>query len=57
MKARKMAFDFAEWLINMGYNNKDDVENDIDEMIKDFETMEKMCPKMFNLLRLMTDRA
>ena len=28
----------------------------IDEMIEDFETMEKSCPRMFNLLRDISDR-
>ena len=56
MNAREVAFNFYEWLLDMGYSSKEDCENDIDEMIEDFETMEKACPRMFNLLRDISDR-
>ena len=56
MKAREVAFNFCEWLINMEYSSKEDCENDIDEMIEDFEIMKKTCPRMFNLLRNICDR-
>ena len=56
MNAREVAFNFCEWLVDMEYSNKEDCENDIDEMIEDFEAMEKACPRMFNLLKDISDR-
>jgi hypothetical protein len=56
MNAREVAFNFCEWLIDMEYSSREDCENDIDEMIEDFKTMEKACPRMFNLLRDISDR-
>ena len=56
MNAREVAFNFYEWLIDMEYSSKEDFEDDIDEMIEDFETMEKYVPRMFNILRDISDR-
>lgn len=56
MNAREVAFNFYEWLIEMEYCSKEDYENDIDDMIKDFTTMETEIPRMFNLLRDISDR-
>ena len=56
MNAREVAFNFCKCLIDMEYSGKEDCENDIDEMIEDFEVMEKACPRMFNLLRDISDR-
>lgn len=56
MDARKVALNFCEWLIDMEYSDKEDCENDIDEMIEDFEMMKRTCPRMFNLLRDISDR-
>lgn len=54
--AEEVAYNFCEWLIDMGYSSKEDCEEDIDEVIEDFEVMEKACPRMFNLLRDISDR-
>ena len=56
MNAREVAFNFYEWLIDMEYSSNEDFEDDIDEMIEDFKTMKKTCPRMFNLLRDISDR-
>lgn len=56
MKAKEVAIKFCEWLIDMEYSSKEDCKNDIDEMIEDFEVIEKACPRMFNLLRDISDR-
>ena len=56
MNAREVAFNFYEWLIDMEYCNEEDFEDDIDEMIEDFETMGKYVPRMFNILRDISDR-
>lgn len=55
MNAREVAFNFCKWLIDMEYSSKEDCENDIEEMIEDFEAMEKACPRIFNLLRDISD--
>lgn len=56
MDVREVAFNFCEWLIDMGYSSKEDCEEDIDEVIEDFEAMKEACPRMFNLLRDISDR-
>ncbi len=56
MKIREVAFNFYEWLIDMEYCSKEDFENDIDEMIEDFEKMYDITPRMYNLLRDISDR-
>ena len=56
MNAREVAIKFSEWLIDMEYSSEEDCENDIDEMIEDFEAMKKACPRIFNLLRDISDR-
>ena len=35
MDAREVAFNFCEWLIDMGYSSKEDCEEDIDEVIEE----------------------
>ena len=49
------ATNFLNWLLDMEYCSEEDVETDIDEMIEDFEAMKKACPRMFNLLRNISD--
>lgn len=56
MKAREVAFNFYEWLIENEYRSQEDFEEEIDEMIEDFTVMQKECPRMFNLLRDISDR-
>ena len=56
MNAGEVAIKFYEWLIDMEYSNKEDFEDDINEMIEDFVKMEKEVPRMFNLLRDISDR-
>lgn len=56
MRAREVAFNFYEWLIENEYRDQKDFEEDIDEMIEDFEVMKDEIPRMFNLLRDISDR-
>ena len=56
MNTREVAFNFYEWLIKNEYRNAEDFEEDIDEMIEDFAVMKKKAPRMFNLLRDISDR-
>lgn len=56
MEAREVAMNFYEWLIENEYRDIEDFEEDIDEMIEDFEAMKRVCPRMFNLLRDISDR-
>lgn len=46
--AEQVACDFCDWLVEMGY--WDEVE-DLEEVIKDFRCIQKKAPKLFNLLR------
>lgn len=55
-KIREVAFNFYEWLIDMGYCNKEDFEDDIDEMIEDFEKMFDITPRIYNLLIYISDK-
>lgn len=56
MNAREVAFSFYEWLIDNGYCSREDFEDDIGEMIEDFTVMQREVPRMFNLLRDISDR-
>ena len=56
MDASRLAYHFCEWLIDMEYSSKEDCEDDIEEVIEDFEAMKEACPRMFNLLRDISDR-
>ena len=55
MNAENVAIKFFEWLIYMGYCGEEDFEDDIGEMMEDFSIMEKEVPRMFNLLRNISD--
>lgn len=56
MTAREVAFNFYEWLIDFEYHSREDFVEDIDEMIEDFAVMQREVPRMFNLLRDISDR-
>lgn len=56
MTARKVAENFYEWLIENEYRDAEDFKEDINEMIEDFEVMKREVPRMFNLLRDISDR-
>ena len=56
MNAKEVAFNFYEWLIENEYRDAEDFEEDIDEMIEDFTVMQEEAPRMFNLLRDISDR-
>ncbi len=52
----KIANNFFDWLIDMGYCNAEDKEEDIEDMIEDFRVIQREVPRMFNLLRDICDR-
>ena len=54
--AREVAINFYEYLIDFEYRSIEDFEEDIDEMIEDFEVIQKTAPRLFNLLRDISDR-
>ncbi len=56
MKVREVATNFYKWLIDMEYSSEENFKEDIDEMIEDFTVMQKEVPRMFNLLRDISDR-
>lgn len=53
--AEKVACDFYEWLTEMGYVDADDKTEDIEDVIKDFICIEHQAPKLFNLLRVLSN--
>jgi hypothetical protein len=56
MAAREVVVNFYEWLIDNEYCGREDFEEDINEMIEDFTVMQEKVPRMFNLLRDISDR-
>ena len=56
MESRRVAMNFTEWLVDMEYLTRQDAEDDIDEMIEDFRELEQKVPRLFNLLRDISDR-
>ena len=55
-EARRVALNFFEWLVDFEYRDVEDFEEDIDEMVEDFEVIQKTAPRLFNLLRDISDR-
>ena len=56
MTAEEVACNFCDWLVDMEYCNAEEVTEDIEDMIKDFRVMQREIPRMFNLLRDISDR-
>lgn len=54
--AEEVACNFYDWLIDMEYCNTEDRTEDIEDMIKDFRVTQREVPRMFNLLRDISDR-
>lgn len=53
---REVAFNFYEWLIEHGYRESEDFEEDIDDIILDFEHIKENVPMLFHLLIDISDR-
>ena len=53
--AEEVACDFYDWLIQMQYCDTEDKIEDIEDLIKDFITIKKQAPKLFNLLRCISN--
>ena len=49
--AEEVACNFYDWLVNMGYCDIEYELEDIEDVIKDFICIQKQAPKLFNLLR------
>ena len=56
MEHRRVAMNFAEWLTDLGYLSVPEANDIIDEMIEDFEVLERVVPRFFYLLRDISDR-
>ena len=56
MENRRVAMNFVEWLTEQEYITAEEAEEDIDEMIADFALLQKKIPRLFNILRDITDR-
>lgn len=55
MNVEEITISFYEWLIYHGYRDKDDFTEDINDMIEDFKTISETVPRLFNLLREISD--
>ena len=53
--AEKVAHDFYDWLIQMEYYDEEDKLEDIEDVVKDFVCIEEKAPKLFNLLRCISN--
>lgn len=53
--AEQVACDFYDWLVNQGYCDIEDELEDLEEVIKDFYCIQEKAPKLFNLLRNISD--
>ena len=56
MKAKRAAINFSEWLIENGYLTTDEVKEDINDIIEDFVVLKDKAPKLFYLLKNITDK-
>lgn len=53
--AKNVACNFYDWLIEMQYCDIEDKQEDIEDIINDFRTIQKDAPKLFNLLRCISN--
>ena len=54
-QAREVAYNFYQWLIDHGYRNEEDFEEDINDICDDFVVIQKEIPRMLHLLRDISD--
>lgn len=52
----KIANNFYDCLISLGYRDEDDKKADIYEVSEDLAKMKEVVPRMYNLLREMSDQ-
>ena len=52
----KMANNFYDWLIALGYRDEDDKSEDIEDVMEDLSKMKDAVPRMFNVLKEICDR-
>ena len=55
INAEMVARNFYNWLVDMGYSTDTDKAEDIEDVIKDFVCIEHEAPKLFNLLKNLSD--
>lgn len=51
-----VANNFYNWLIDLGYRDPEDKEEDMEEVIEDFSTISTEAPRLYNLFRDICDR-
>ena len=52
--AEQVACDFYEWLVQMGYCDVEDELKNLDDIVNDFYNIQDNAPKLFNLLRIIS---
>lgn len=56
MEHERVACNFIDWLVDNEYLTFDEGLEDTNEMVKDFNVLEEKVPRLFNLLRDITDK-
>ena len=56
MNYEEVACNFNDWLVDNGYLTFDEGIEDLEDMVNDFGILEKKIPRLFNLLRDISDR-
>ena len=49
--AEQVACDFYDWLVQIGYCDVEDELKNLDDIVNDFYLIQDNAPKLFNLLR------
>ena len=49
--AEQVACNFYDWLVQMGYCDVEDEIEDLEDVVRDFQCIQQTAPKLFNLLR------
>ena len=52
----KDAEKFIDWLLENGYLEEEDLSTDRDEMVEDFAAVHETAPRLYNLLKNISDR-
>ena len=55
-EVRRVTINFYNWLVDFEYRDIEDFEEDYEDMVKDMVTIQKTAPRLFNLLRDISDR-
>ena len=55
-EVKRVANNFYDWLIDLDYRDKDDKKEDIADVLEDLTKVKEVAPKLFNLIKEISDR-